>query len=260
MARKQNSLAKTVYWLWAMVFCAATAAQGNELITLHYNERAPYLQTLDNGDIAGLTATPAEQALRRAGIAFKWEKTPSNRQIQLLERNANADCMVGWFKNPQRELIGNYSLPLYQDKPTIGLSLFSNIHIDSGSSLEEVLQNQQLRLLVKDGYSYGDHIDALIRKLKPRRIKTTVENMNMLRMIALDRADYFFIAEEEASELIRQSEFEPGDFKYIHFSNSPAGNQRYLWCSKRVTEHSLNRINQALTELARERSPTANQP
>lgn len=249
MARKKKRLSRTANWLSAMLLCAATA-QGNELITLHYNERAPYLQTLDNGDIAGLTATPAAQALRRAGIAFKWEKTPSNRQIQLLERNAGADCMVGWFKNPQRQLIGNFSLPLYQDKPTIGLALFSNINIDSGSSLEQVLQNRELRLLVKDGYSYGEHIDGLIHKLDPRRMKTTVENINMLRMIALDRADYLFIAEEEASELIRQSEFEPGDFKYIRFSDSPDGGQRHLWCSKQVSQQSLNKINQAIAELA----------
>ncbi len=144
--------------------------------------------------------------------------------------------------------------------PTIGLALFSNINIDSGSSLEQVLQNRELRLLVKDGYSYGEHIDALIHKIDPRRIKTTVENMNMLRMIALDRADYFFIAEEEASELIRQSEFKPGDFKYIHFSDSPDGGQRHLWCSKQVSQQSLNRINKAIAELARERSPTADQP
>lgn len=254
MTRKQKSLIiKTAYWLLAATLTAT--AQNNPFITLHYNERAPYLQTLDNGDIAGLTATPAEQALRRAGIAFKWEKTPSNRQIQILEKNASADCMVGWFKNSQRELIGNFSLPLYQDKPTIGLALFSNINIDSGSGLAQVLQNRELRLLVKDGYSYGEHIDALIDELKPRRIKTTVENINMLRMVALDRADYFFIAEEEASELIRQSEFEPGDFKYIHFSDSPDGGQRHLWCSKQVPQHSLDRINRAIAELTRSAKP-----
>lgn len=259
MARKQERSSRTPAWLLAVLLCSATA-QGNELITLHYNERAPYLQTLDNGKIAGLTATPAEQALRRAGIAFNWEKTPSNRQIQLLEKNASADCMVGWFKNPQRELIGNYSLPLYQDKPTIGLALFSNIHIDSGSSLAQVLQNRELRLLIKDGYSYGEHIDALIHKLEPRRIKTTVENMNMLRMIALDRADYFFIAEEEASGLIQQSEFDPGDFKYIRFSDNPDGGQRHLWCSKQVSQQSLKKTDQAITALARERSPTTDTP
>ncbi|MEK8081182.1 substrate-binding periplasmic protein [Pseudomonas sp. XK-1] len=254
MANKQKFLIiKTACWLLAATLTAT--AQDSPFITLHYNERAPYLQTLENGEIAGLTATPAAQALRHAGIDFKWEKTPSNRQIQLLERNAGVDCMVGWFKNPQRELIGNFSLPLYQDKPTIGLALFSNINIDSGSPLAQVLQNRELRLLVKDGYSYGEHIDALIHQLDPRRMKTTVENINMLRMIALDRADYFFIAEEEASELIRQSEFEPGDFKYIHFSDSPDGGQRHLWCSKQVPQHSLDRINRAITELRSSASP-----
>ena len=255
MAEPRRARTAAHRWLPILLLSTVAPAHGDEPITLHYNERPPYLQTLDNGDIAGLTATPAAQALRRAGIAFKWEKTPSNRQIQILQRGAGQDCMVGWFKNPQRELIGNFSLPLYQDKPTIGLALFSNINIDSGNSLEEVMQNRELRLLVKDGYSYGDTIDALIRQLKPRMLKTTVENSNMLRMIALDRADYLFIAEEEASGLIHQSEFKPGDFKYIHFSDSPAGGQRHLWCSKQVSQHNLNKINQAIAELAHSANP-----
>ncbi|MGY3916783.1 substrate-binding periplasmic protein [Aeromonas australiensis] len=228
---------------------ATLATEKNEFITLYYNERPPYLQTLENGEVAGLTATPAAQALQKAGIAFKWTKMPSNRQIQILERNVGQDCMVGWFKNPQRELIGNFSLPLYRDKPTIGLALFSNPNIDSGSTLEQVLQNRDLRLLVKDGYSYGEYIDGLIHRLEPNRLTTTTENINMLRMLSVDRADYFLIAEEEAQSLILESRLDPLEFKYIHFSDSPDGGYRYLWCSKQVTKASLDRINQAITEV-----------
>lgn len=245
-------LDKAALWLSTLGLIAATSAGGSERINLHYNERAPYLLTLDNGGVTGLTATPAEQALRRAGIAFQWKKTPSLRQVEILQRNSGADCMVGWFKTPQRELIGNFSLPLYQDKPTIGLAHYSNTDLDSGKSLEEVLLDRRLVLLVKDGYSYGDFIDELIRRLNPRQIRTTVENINMLRMVALDRADYFFITEEEASELIRQSEFKAGDFKYVRFTNSPPGNQRHLWCSKRVSAQTMTRINRAIAELASE--------
>ncbi len=225
------------------------AAFGSERIALHYHERPPYAQTEEDGSVSGLTASPAALALERAGIAFHWVRTPSNRQIQLLERNSGLDCMLGWFKNPQREQLGQFSLPLYQDKPTIGLALFSNLKLDSGISLQQALQDSSLRLLVKDGYSYGEVIDRLIEQLQPQRTITTVENINMLRMIALDRADYFFIAEEEASELIRQSEFKPADFKYIHFSNSPEGGRRHLWCSRQVADSSLAQINRAIAEL-----------
>ncbi|TWC36328.1 polar amino acid transport system substrate-binding protein [Pseudomonas sp. SJZ079] len=259
MAQALGMLDRAVHWLSTLILSAALAAQAEEPITLHYNERAPYLQTLDNGDIVGLTATPVTQALRRAGIAFKWEKTPSNRQIQILEKNTGVDCMVGWFKNPQRELIGNFSLPLYRDRPTIGLARFGNSRLDSGRSLEQVLQDQQLRLLIKDGYSYGELIDGLIQRFNPRRIITTAENSTMLRMLALDRVDYFFIAEEEASELINRSKFEPGDFKLIRFSNSPAGNLRHLWCSKQVSRHRLEKINRALLELSHA-NPSPRQP
>lgn len=232
-----------------LAFAPAIIANEQEPIQLHYHERPPYAYTQDDGAVRGITAAPAEQALRLAGLAFTWVRTPSNRQIQLLERDAGKHCMVGWFKNPQRALIGQFSLPLYQDKPTIGLALFSNTKIDSGISMEQALQDSTLRLLVKDGYSYGDFIDGLLQELQPKRRVTTVENLNMLRMIALDRADYFFIAEEEANELIKAAEFSPIDFKYIHFSNSPNGSQRHLWCSRQLPPSAMTAINRAISEL-----------
>jgi hypothetical protein len=255
MAQALGMFDRAVYWLSTLILSAAFPAQAEEPITLHYNERAPYLQTLDNGDIVGLTATPAAQALRRAGIAFKREKKPTNPQIQIIEKNNSADCMVGWLKNPQRELVGNFSLPLYRDKPTIGLTLLSNSKLGSGRRLEEVLQDQRLRLLIKDGYSYGELIDGLIQRFNPRRIITTAENSSMLRMLALHRVDYFFIAEEEASELIKRSRFKRDDFKYIRFSDSPAGNLRHLWCSKQVSRQHLDKINRALLELSNASPP-----
>ena len=248
--RTQPSIA---FMRLALALCLALASKvsAQELgpIQLHYHERPPYAFTQDDDTVTGMIAAPAEQAMRRAGLAFKWVRTPSNRQIQLLERDTGKNCMVGWFKNPQRQLIGQFSAPLYRDKPTIGLALFSNTKIDSGIALEQSLQDSSLRLLVKDGYSYGDFIDGLIQELKPKKIVTTVENLNMLRMIALDRADYFFIAEEEANELVKAAEFRPTDFKYIHFSNSPSGSQRYLWCSRQLSEATMAAINQAIVEL-----------
>lgn len=57
------------------------AAAGAQTPTIHYQERAPYSSTRADGTVAGLTATPAAQAMQRAGLSATWVRTPSQRQL-----------------------------------------------------------------------------------------------------------------------------------------------------------------------------------
>ena len=68
------------------------------LITLHYNERPPYLVTTETG-VGGLTGDPTTLVFEKSNIPFQWEQTPSKRQIYILQQNSGRDCLVGWFKN-----------------------------------------------------------------------------------------------------------------------------------------------------------------
>jgi len=215
----------------------------DNIVRVHYNERPPYLTTVAHGIAVGLTATPAMKAFQASGIQHQWVKTPSNRQIAILEKNAGKDCLVGWFKNPQREKFALYSHAIYQDKPSIALALFSNTRIESGRTMEAVFKDPDLLLLVKDGYSYGSYIDGMIEKYNPKRHSVLVENTNMLQMINVTRADYFFTAEEEADGLIRNAGLFQGDYKYIRFPNTPAGNKRYILCSKKVGSDVIDKLN-----------------
>ncbi|WLQ13298.1 transporter substrate-binding domain-containing protein [Hahella aquimaris] len=232
-------------FLWA-VLTASQATLSDDRIAIHYHERPPYMSTADTGIVFGLTATPAAKAFQSAGIPHYWVQTPSNWQIEILKKNSGRDCSIGWFKNPERETFAKYSNPLYQDKPTIGLALTSNGKLSSGQSIETAFRRKDLRLLVKSGYSYGEYIDKLIKKVKPNILAVTVENVNMLLMLNVDRADYFFIAEDEAEGLIQASGFSQRDYKYIHFTDSPPGNHRYIICSKQVDDTVLEKLNQWL--------------
>jgi len=222
-------------------FSFSSAAQ--ELLRVHYNERPPYLETVAPGIAVGLTATVATRAFQYAGIPHLWVKTPSKRQIEILKRNIGKDCLVGWFKKPERERFAKYTTAIYQDKPTIGLALANNRRVNSFKSIKSVFRNQSLRLLVKSGYSYGTFIDVLIYRLNPKRQTVTTENANMLQMIMATRADYMLTSEEEADGLIESAGLSKKDFKYIHFSDTPEGNKRYILCSMKVESRLIEKLN-----------------
>lgn len=217
----------------------------NDIITVHYHERAPYYVTGSNG-VYGLCAEPCSLVFKKAGIPFSWKKTPSKRQMNFLKQNSGKICLIGWFKKPEREEFAKYTFHIYQDKPAIALSRADNKNITSGGSLEETISNPNLAMLKKDGYSYGRFIDEKIAEFNPMQEITTAENMGMLKMIHSGRADYFFIAEEEVKELIASSGIPSTDFKYIKFSDMPEGNKRYLLFSMRVEDEVINKVNAAI--------------
>ena len=240
MTKLRNLLVLTTGLLWGLTSHAVNR------VAVHYNERPPYMSTADSGIAIGLTATPASRAFQSAGIPHYWTLTPSIRQLEIIRQNTGRDCAIGWFKNPEREAYAKYSKVIYQDKPTIGLALASNTKIASGDSIENVLKNKNIRVLVKSGYSYGAYIDGLIQKLEPTIYDVTVENINMLQMLNVDRADFFFIAEEEAEGLIEISGFPAMNYQYINFIDAPFGNKRYIICSMQVEDSVIDGLNQWL--------------
>jgi len=217
------------------------------IITLHYNERPPYLVTTTSG-VSGLTGDPATIVFEKSNILFQWKQTPSKRQIYLLQQNRGRDCLVGWFKNMEREGFAKYTLPIYQDKPQIALARADNDKIPAVGAVIDIFSNFQLNMLVKDGYSYGDFLDGKIKEYNPVRTETTVENSEMLKMVFAGHADYFLIAPEEADGLIMTSEFDSYEFKIFQFQDIPFGEKRYILCSLQVEDYVIEQLNAAIEQ------------
>lgn len=216
-----------------------------QIITLHYNERPPYLVVTDNG-VEGLTGQPATNAFEKSKISFQWVQTPTQRQLYLLQQNSGQDCFVGWFKTPERAAYAKYTLPIYQDRPQVGLTRADNDNIPAASSISEIFSDRSLTLLVKAGYSYGEFIDRSIKNFDPVIMETTSESGAMLNIISAKHADYFFVAPEEAQGLISASDFNRSDFKYINFEDVPQGEYRYIMCSAQVDDYVINQLNAAI--------------
>lgn len=221
-----------------------------DVIKLHYNQRTPYVSITANG-IEGLTATPAALAFKNSGIPFQWEDTPFKRQMKMIENNEGCDCSVGRFKTPDREKLVKFTHPIYQDKPQIALARADNEKLQNNVSVDSVLSNRQLRLEVKEGYSYGVVLDEKIAHYQPNTDRTTNENITLLKKIHSRRSDYFFIAQEEADGLIESSGIPKNDFKYISFSDIREGEKRYIMCSLKVPDEMIEKLNKAIVENAR---------
>jgi hypothetical protein len=153
---------------------------------------------------------------------------------------------VGWFKTPERLLFAKYSHPIYQDQPPIAIARADHEILHSDMSVVDVLSNKNLKLLLKDGYSYGNFLDEKIAQHRPLVVKSTGENVNMLKMIHKKHADYFFIAPEESTPLIELSGLPIEDFKSLTFLTMPAGEKRHILCSRRVADAIMDKLNRAI--------------
>lgn len=218
-------------------------------ITVHYHERSPYYISYDSG-VHGLVADPISMAFEYAEIPFQWIKTPAERQLDIIRNNDSKTCAAGWFKTPEREIYAKFSVPVYRDKPYMGItradsSLFSH---DSYSFAEKI-QEAGLRLLVKSGYSYGAYIDQFINDYSQKKVVTTADNHGILRMVLAQRAEVALLTEEEAYDPLLFSKLNRNSFKLIRFSDFPAGNLRYLICSRKVEDADMESLSNAISRL-----------
>ena len=221
-----------------------SAAATSPVLTLHYQERPPYSATQPDGSVRGLVADPAASALQRAGIAFRWTLTPSQRQLALVQTGHGLQCGVGWFRNPERAARGQFSAALYQDQPLAAL-VRTGVVETASTTARVLLASATLRLLVKDGYSYGPLLDGQIAAAATAPLRTSVEPMQMSLMLVSRRADWMIVAPEEAAVLTR-----PG-LLLTPLADAPDGPTRHLYCSSDVPVGWMARIDDALRALRR---------
>lgn len=222
-------------WMLAATGLASMAAS----LTLHYQERPPYSSAVEGGRVVGLVATPAERALREAGIPFRWVSTPSQRQLALIQSGRGLHCGIGWFRTAEREARGRFSAPLYRDRPFGALARASLPGPDKMRA-SDLVAMAGVTPLVKDGYSYGTYLDGLLQATRRAPLRTSADSLQMAHMLLAGRADWMIVAPEEA-ETLRQ----PG-LRLVEFSDAPPGASRHLYCSNDVPRDWLIRIDRAL--------------
>lgn len=214
-------------------------------ITIHYHERHPYYVS-HGQSVGGIIGDRINFVFEQAGIPLAWQKTPAARQLEIIKKNERREGAAGWFRNAERERFAKFSWPIYQDGPTVALARADQEQLRTGANLAATLSDRRLRLLRKESYSYGSHIDRLLDQLKPEQVITNTDNLGMLRMIHTRRADYFFIAKEEAGDLLGRTDLPASAFTIVSFADMPAGNRRYILFSRRVEATTIERLNRVI--------------
>lgn len=239
------------YRLLPLLLGCAAAGVGAQTLTLHYQERPPYSTGVAGGAVAGLVAAPAEQALRRAGIAHTWARTPSQRQLALIQQGSGLDCGLGWYRNAERAALGKFSAPLYRDEPFAALARAGVLPAGRPPTAREALAVASGSLLVKEGYSYGSYLDGLIDQalVAPQRVQ--VEPLQMLRMVAAGRAGWMIATPEEAAVMLAALGREAAALQLQRFADVPPGQTRHLYCNHAVPDEWLARIDRALAAAGR---------
>ncbi len=216
-----------------------------EKITVNYNERPPYLVPGPDGAATGLTGTPAANAFKSAGIPVVWAKVPTTRQIAAVKESA-LHCAIGWFKTPEREQFAKFTKAIYRDKPWLVLAN-SSFALKDGIRLEEALSSKGVRVLTKENFSYGPYIDGLLAKTKPNITVSNGTTSQMLQLINAKSVDFMFVSEEEADYLVEQAGLSMKNFRQVRFPDLPAGDKRYIMCSKQVPDEVIGKLNKAIT-------------
>jgi polar amino acid transport system substrate-binding protein len=235
--------------LAALFLAAANQPLLAQDVVLAYNRHAAYHDMAPDGSMTGAMAGPLETAFRDAHVSFAWRQVPLARQREMLRQNAEQVCVVGALKLPERETLGKFSHPFYRGLPVVAMGLSGNARLVSGARLRDTLDNPRLVLLAKSGYSFGPVVAEALARSRPRVVDTNTDIQNMVTMLVAHRADYLFMAEDAFVPLVRASGFQPGQFKIAHFSDVRGGNTRHLWCSARVSEELLARLNRQFDRL-----------
>lgn len=224
-------------------------ASADEVLVLHYNERPPYSISQGNGEVIGLVAAPVANALRAAGIRFRWENTPLARQLKILEQGTGYQCMVGLIRTADRDRTSKLTVPVYRDKSMVGIAR-AGLGLPDSMRIVDLMDDRSKRVMLKLGLTYGATVARLLKEHAPVTELVSAESFEMVRMLNANRADWMPATEEEAGYLIAQAGLGPRDLTIVHFSDVGEGETRHLLCSRAVPDALVQRINAALPVVA----------
>lgn len=232
---------------FGMLALACALAAEPPALTLHYQPRVPHSVLEADGRVTGIVATPAARALERAGIAHVWQATPAQRQLALIQQGDGLHCGIGWFRSPEREALGRFSAPLYRDRPLAALMRAGALSEAHGAvRAADLLRHAGLRLLVKEGYSYGAHFDAMIARAAAPVARSTAEADALARMVAAGRADWMLASPEEVPALLAALNAGVAPPRLLSLTDAPPGATRHLYCNRAVPATWIERIDRAL--------------
>lgn len=217
-----------------------------ESITLHYIDRPPYAISQNETQPIGVVADPAEKAFKKAKIPFVWAKTPVNRQFAIIKENKGLDCAIGLEQTPSRQEFAKFTEPVYISAPLVAIVNKSRVKEKKGITLVQMLAKYSI--LVKENYTLGDEITALVNR-SPSRNLTSVESSQMVQMIALGHADFMMISSDEVAYYLKHGILNGNAIRIMNFPDVQKRFTRRIMCSKAVDDKTIAKLDKAIEHL-----------
>lgn len=236
-------------WLLLLSFFSLNQSVTAETpITVLYSDRPPFMKKHSDGTVTGFTATPAMLAFTKAAIPFDIKEASPARRLQEVKENNARVCSIGFYKNAERASFARFSNPVSQDGKMIALA---NIKLQTAKSVsvDAILNRSDLNILIKKNIIYGPFLESKFETMKARRIESTAEFAQLIRLIKFERAQLIFLPEEEAQFYLKESGYSRSDFNLIQFAEMPPGEFRYIMCSFKVEDAVMSKLNNAIGTL-----------
>ncbi|NHZ48497.1 substrate-binding periplasmic protein [Nitratidesulfovibrio liaohensis] len=225
------------------------APSQRELAILAFH-RPPYY-TFDHGVAGGFLIDAVRRVLDAAHIPYHVTEMPPKRIVALFEQNVTAyACSPGWYHTRERDQFARFSAPIYRNQPPTAVLRADAAHrLTEGKGLTGLLA-AGLRMVLRDGFSYGPALDEALARSRAPVYRSTSDNAALLEMLASDRYDMTLMEQEEATELLRRS---PRLLQALQLlplvgPNALPGQPqtRHLMCGRGVDEATMRRIDDAI--------------
>ncbi len=230
--------------------CVSALAASGPTLAVHYSVLPPRSYTEPGNKPAGHLVRRLQQLASAAGIAIELQEAPLKRSLHEIELNLRPLCALGVFKTPEREAFARFSDPLSIDAAPAMLAVPAvAAKLRAHASLQALLADTSLQLLVVGGVSYGTRLDGQIAAMPRPPMRVTASQLQLFRMLTLGRADYMIASREELGHVVDQGALAPGALELVNFDGMPAGRSRHLACSRLVPPTLLQKMDSALRSL-----------
>jgi polar amino acid transport system substrate-binding protein len=206
--------------------------------------RPPYYSLHHGRPDGGFLLTTALAAFQWADIPVAVREMPPGRIIATLKAPGERACAVGWYKTPEREAFGRFSLPIYRNQPLVVAMAQTLALPDTRSPFLADLLAAGWRWGLREGFSYGPDFDQTLAAYPA--IRRFADSGHMVELLAQGRLDAMLIEPEELAWILKNTPRLGQSIRVVRLADAPAGGQRHILCSAAVSKEEMARLDAAI--------------
>lgn len=188
----------------------------------------------------------AEMVIKDSGIDGHWMPLPNKRLMYEIQQERPNFCIAGAGITAEREQLGKFTLPFFEDRMMAVLALPSaSAKLDKAHSLEELIALGDTSFLGYVGMNYGSQVSPVIEKLGNRLVAAPRSTAQMLDMLLAGRADFAFLPYDYATNYLT-ARHDRRQFLIRAFPDMHRDFHTAFLCSRKVPDEVIAKLNDAI--------------